>query len=316
MKDLIGNIPNESGFIKKFRVHQGWWRTFVLNEEEGKYWDNHNNKDTTVCNRINNGETSLNNFITTEIGEIAKLAVQVNKKNKSGIINEDRLYNNLLSSQPLAFNFIGFLKLYPELALPFVKTIRTEVIAVEDIVFEYAPASAKDNSAFDFGFIVRSDIGLGFLGFECKYTDTFSYQRTDKETHTTTYYGDEKDKRYDDYHPIYLAYRHRLPDDYNSYVKDKRFNQLFRNEILALQLEGFDFITTGLFCHHEDIEALASGYEFQKKVGNGNNDFIVLTYADYIERLEKLNITWEQREILMMLWARYCGLGLSKKVLV
>lgn len=314
MKTIIGNIPNESAFIKKFRVHQGWWRTFVLNEEEGTYWDNKNNTEAKVCNRINNGETSLNNFITKKIGNIAKLAVEVNKVKKSGIINEERLYNNLLSSQPLAFNFIGFLNLYPELALDFVKTIRPDITSVEEIVFEYAPDFAKDNSAFDFGFIVRSEIGLGFLGFECKYTDTFSYKRAGEKNFT--YYGDKKDKRYNDYHPIYLANRHRLPDDYYSYVKDKRFNQLFRNELLALQLEGFDFITTGLFCHHEDKEALASGYEFQKKVGNGINDFIVLTYADYIERLEKLNITWEQREMVMLLWARYCGLRLSKKVLI
>lgn len=314
MKTIIGNIPNESAFIKKFRVHQGWWRTFVLNEPEGKYWDTKNNAEAKVCNRINHGETSLNNFITKKIGEIAGHAVEINKKNKSGIINEDRLYNNLLSSQPLAFNFIGFLKLYQELALAFVKTIRPEVTSVEDIVFEYAPDSAKDNSAFDFGFIVRSEIGKGFLGFECKYTDTFSYQRTDMKTHTTTFYGDENDKRHKDYHPLYLANRHRLPDDYGTYVKDKRFNQLFRNEILALQLKGYDFITTGLFCHHEDKDALNAGYEFQKKVGNGNNDFIVLTYADYIERLQKLDITWEQRGIVMMLWARYCGLRLSSEL--
>lgn len=314
MKELIGNIPNESGFIKKFRAHQGWWRTFVLNEPEGKYWNDKSKEEATVCNRINNGETSLNNFITKKIGEISKLAVEINKKNKSGIINEDRLYNNLLSSQPLAFNFIGFLKLYPELALAFIKTIRPDVISVEEIVFEYAPVTAKDNSAFDFGFMVRSEGGLGFLGFECKYTDTFSYQRANKENKTYTFYGDENDKRHNDYHPIYSANRHRLPDDYGSYVRDKRFNQLFRNEILALQLKGFDFITTGLFCHPDDKEALVSGYEFQKKVGNRSNDFIVLTYADFIERLQRLDITWEQRESVMMLWARYCGLKLSSEV--
>jgi hypothetical protein len=29
MKKLIGNIPNESGFIARFRQHQGWWRAIV-----------------------------------------------------------------------------------------------------------------------------------------------------------------------------------------------------------------------------------------------------------------------------------------------
>ncbi len=44
----IGNIPNESGFIKKFRLHQAWWRTFVLNEPEGVYTDSKGNC-ASVC---------------------------------------------------------------------------------------------------------------------------------------------------------------------------------------------------------------------------------------------------------------------------
>jgi hypothetical protein len=54
MKKLIGTIPNESGFKAKYRRHQGWWRTFVLNEPEGKYYSN--NEWKQVCNRINDGQ--------------------------------------------------------------------------------------------------------------------------------------------------------------------------------------------------------------------------------------------------------------------
>lgn len=43
LKSLIGNIPQESGLIKKNRIHQGWWRTFVLNEPEGVYTDSKGN---------------------------------------------------------------------------------------------------------------------------------------------------------------------------------------------------------------------------------------------------------------------------------
>lgn len=305
LKELIGKIPDESGFIKKYRFHQGWWRTFVLNEPEGIYTDA-NDKSASVCNRINNGDTTLKNFITPEIGEIAKQTVENHKKIPKGIIREDRLYDNLLSSQPLAFNFMGFLKSNPELALAFVNTLHPGVIEVDDVVFEFAPDNPPDHSAFDFGFIVRTEIGRGFIGFECKYTDTFSYKRANGKV-----YGDEDDKRYDDYFPIFSANRKRLPDDYLSYVRDKRFNQLFRNELLALQLKGFDFILTGLFCHHEDEEAINAAKEFQKKIGNRVDDFVIVTYADYFERMQKLNLTWKQRELVMMLWARYCGTRLS-----
>jgi len=312
MKKLIGVIPKESGFIKPFRFHQGWWRTFVLNEKEGRYWDEKNQKFATVCNRINDGEKTLKNFLSKDIANTAKQAVEINKIRKSGIIEEDRLHNNLLSSQPLAFNFFGFLKNYPNLLLRFIQILRPEVISVDDVVFEYAP-STKDHSAFDFGFIVKSESGRGFIGFECKYTDTFSYKRPK----TDIYYGDLDDKNYKHYYPIYSTYRERFPEDYYSYIRSKHYNQLFRNELLGLQLKPeFDFVITGLFCHHDDIETVKSGKEFQMMIGNGKNDFILLTYADFFERIQKLDMTWKQREMVMMLWARYCGIGLSQQILL
>jgi len=318
MKELIGNVPKESDFIGKFRQHQGWYRVCVMNEPEGTYWDGKNKKTCKVCNRINNGEASEKNFLSDEIKETVRIALNPNEKRQAGIIEPDRMYNNLLSSQPLAFNFFGYFNAHKEIALPFLQTLRPDITSVEDVVFEYAPKSTKDHSAFDFGFIVTSAAGKGFIGFECKYTDTFSYKRSKKKENPDDkdfYYGEEGDKNYEDYHKLYMNNRHRLIDEYYSYVRNKYYNQLFRNELLAVQLKPeFDFVITGLFCHHEDNKAVKAGLEFQKKIGNGINDFILLTYADYFERLQKLNLTWKQRELVMMFWARYCGLKLSEEI--
>lgn len=312
MKELIGTIPKEKGFIKPFRFHQGWWRTFVMAEEEGQYWDEKNKKQSRVCNRINNGDKSLKNFLSTDIAQTVSQSVEINKVSKSGVIDEERLYNNLLSSQPLAFNFFGYFKRNLELALNFIKTIRPDITKVEDVVFEFAPSSTKDKSAFDFGFIVWSDNRKGFMGFECKYTDTFSYKRPK----TKLYYGDDGDKNFEHYFPLYENNRIRFTCDYFNYIRNKHYNQLFRNELLGIQLTNeFDFITTGLFCHHDDTETVKSGMEFKKMIGNGTDDFIMLTYADYFEKIQRLNLTWEQRELVMMIWARYCGLGLSNSFL-
>jgi hypothetical protein len=121
------------------------------------------------------------------------------------------------------------------------------------------------------------------------------------------------DKNYKEYSKIYADNQERFPDDYFSYVRNPYYNQLFRNELLAMQLKpNYDFVMTGLFCHHEDDKTIKAGWEFHKKVGNKKDDFIVLTYADYFERMQKLNLTWKQRELIMLLWARYCGLELSK----
>lgn len=309
MKTIIGTIPKESGFISKFRKHQGWWRTFVLNESEGKYLSKKEWKQ--VCNRINDGETDPDkkNFLSKEISDEVQLALN---KQKSGIMETDRLYNNLLSSQPLAFNFFGFFRANPDIALAFLKTIRQDIISVDDIVFEYAPESSQDSSAFDFGFVVTTETEKGFIGFECKYTDDFSYQRT-RPNEPSVFYGDDGDKNYVDYHRLYSDNRNRFPDDYYSYVRHKHYNQLFRNEILGAQLiSDNDFVITGLFCHHDDKKTCDAGLEFQKKIGNRKDDFIVMTYADYFVRMQKLNLSWETRELVMMLWARYCGLDLSR----
>jgi len=314
LRTLIGNIPDESGFTKKFRMHQAWWRTFVLDEPEGVYIDTKGNR-ATVCNRINNGKKSLKNFLSKEISDTVEHALKEQKQTGAGIMEVDRLYNNLLSSQPLAFNFFGFFNANPELALGFLQTIKPEITHFEKVTFEYAPDSNKDSSAFDIGFIVKSGKKRGFMGFECKYTDTFSFRRKGGKVN----YGDksevEEDRNYINYLKLYLENRGRFPDDYFKYVRSKEYNQLFRNELLAVQLKSdYEFVVTGLFCHHDDKETIKSGNEFQKKIGNGINDFNVLTYANYFERIQKLNLSWEHRELIMLLWARYCGLDLSKNI--
>ena len=313
MKTIIGTIPeSESGFIAKMRRHQGWWRTYVLNLEEGIY-----SKGTKrVCNRINNGKEDAHqkNFLSKDILKAVQEAQELQRKRGKGKMEEDRLYNNLLSSQPLAFNFFGWFHANKEVAVSFLKTIRPDIISVEEILFEYAPEASDDGSAFDVAFLVKTKTQRGFIGIEVKYTDTFSFKR-DKSRY---YYGESGDQNFETYHRIFKANPDRFKTDYETYVRSRDFNQLFRNEILAclkLKEDDFDFVITGLFCHQDD-KATGKGLEFEKIIGNGNDDFIVLTYADYIERMQKLDLTWEQRELVMMLWARYCGLQLSERLLM
>jgi hypothetical protein len=313
MKELIGHIPEiDSGFPAIMRKHQGWWRAFVLNLEEGTY----SKENKNVCNRINNGKEDAHqkNYLSKDILRAVQEAQEKQKKLGKGIMEEDRLYNNLLSSQPLAFNFFGWFHANQEVAVSFLKTIRPDIISVEKILFEYAPETSADGSAFDVAFLVRTKTQRGFIGFEVKYTDTFSFKR-DKSLY---YYGESGDQNFENYHPIFKANSHRFKADYETYVRSRDFNQLFRNEILGcLKLKEHDinFVITGLFCHQDD-KASGKGIEFQKLIGNGIDNFVVITYQDYIERMQKLELSWEDRELVMMLWARYCGLNLSKNILV
>ena len=70
LKKLIGTLPaSESGFKRKMRLHQGWWRACVLAEEEG----NHPvRNDKRICNTISDGQTSQKNFLSERIGEAVR----------------------------------------------------------------------------------------------------------------------------------------------------------------------------------------------------------------------------------------------------
>ncbi len=153
LRSLIGSVPSEKGdFKRRMRRHQGWWRAFVLGEEPGK----HPQKDELICNTIFNGNINRKNFLTRNTIIAVDETLKEWKDRNTGIIQEDRLFNNLLSSQPLCFNF-------------FSKENYTE-----------------DQSAIDVAFDICSGRMRGLFGLECMYTDEFSYKPQKSEI----FYGD------------------------------------------------------------------------------------------------------------------------------
>jgi hypothetical protein len=293
---LIGSQPSESPSKKQHRFHQGWWRTFVLAEEPGPH---PMRKDETLCNTLLNGRDTGKNFLSQNIANVVKETMGSRPASGSGIMAEERLFNNLLSSQPLCFNFFGELKLDPAFALQVLKSFYPKFTEVKQVFFEFAPAEndTHDNSAFDVAFEVMAGNQTGLLGLECKYTDTFSSTVYDKEAYQIIF---NKSETFAASYPHFIA---------------ARYNQLFRNQLMAealVQNGNYDFVLTGLFCHPEDEEALAIGAEFQGMLRYGNTKFRSITYQEFIENIQKLDLTWERRELSMLLWARYCGLQLSQ----
>lgn len=298
LKKLIGATPaSESGFKKRMRCHQGWWRAFVLGEKEGEH---PLDKQKTVCNTILNGEQSKKNFLTDVTAQVVKQALLDRRGDSPGIIQEDRLYNNLLSSQPLCFNFFSELKFDKTFALKIMNNLGFNISSVEDVIFEYAPSAnyTNDNSAFDVALEVVRDDKKGLIGFECKYTDTFSAKEYDKPEYRAIFEkSDTFVKSYNDY-------------------KVSQFNQLFRNQLIAEALKQnnkYNFVITGLFCHKDDT-AIKTGAQFQAMLNGKGEAFKVITYQDFISAMQQLDISWDKREFSMMLWARYCGAKLSDAV--
>ena len=294
LKDLLGNLPCESGFKKRMRLHQAWWRAFVLGEEPGFHPIR---KKELLGSTIKNGESSGKNFLTENAWKAAQATIKERLEYGGGLMEENRLFNNLLSSQPLCFNFFGELKMDYELGLKILQRFFPGITGLQKVIFEFAPREnyLDDNSAFDIAFFVERGSEKGLIGLECKYTDTFSKKEYDRE----------------EYREIFQR-SHIFKHKYSRY-KASRFNQLFRNQLLAesmLQYQQIDFVYTGLFCHQDDHPALKTGEMFSQMLAE-SAVFQSITYQDFIEKIQILEPNWGQREWTMMLWARYVSTRLN-----
>jgi hypothetical protein len=249
----------------------------------------------TVCSMLENGAESGRNLVDAAARAAAASTLAARGRESGGKIDERRLYNNLLSSQPLVFNFFGRLKQDLALATELVHALIPVVEEVTDVQFEFAPAGWIDNSAFDVALVVRAGGQKGLLGLECKFTEPFS-----PTPYWKTAYGD-------------IARASGAFAAADETCASPRFNQLFRNQLIAehLVLTGeYAFRMTGLFCHHDDTNATGTGEAFRELLKD-RTSFHVITFARFLEAVQRLPLTWAQREWSMMLWARYCGLALS-----
>lgn len=314
LEDKLGKIPGITNSIKRLRMHQGWWRLNVLNQIEGEH---PTRKGQKVCNTILNGKSSGSNFLTPNTLKVVKDTLKKRTKENGGKIEEGRLYNNLLSSQPLSFNFFAELEYNKDLGLKILQCWWQDITKLNKVLFEYSPRInyTKDGSAFDVAFDVQFGDKRGFIGLECKYTDTFSF----KPQKSKIYYGDIGNKNHDTFLKIFTLRNKSFKADYYDFVKSKDYNQLFRNQLMAEAIfhfkdNNFEIVRTGLFCYENDKDAIKTGKEFQSMLLEGEKTFTTITYKEFIEKTQKLSLTWEEREWIMMLWGRYCGMKLSEEL--
>lgn len=299
LRKLLGPLPKETGFRGQMRIHQAWWRAFVMAEEPGYHPAKNDQK---IGSTIVDGETTGKNFLSNNIQNSIKKTIEERNVFGAGMLAEDRLFNNLLSSQPLCFNFFGGLKMDSDLALKILRCFYPNLTGVTRVIFEFAPKKnyTNDNSAFDVAFEVNQNGELGLIGLECKYTDSFSQKEYDKDEYRHIFHNSTN-----------------FTQDYGTY-KSAKYNQLFRNQLIAEALKQnreYDFVYTGLFCHQDDVQAVKIGQDFRQLMA-GETRFQVITYQQYIEEVLQLPLQWEIRELIMMLWARYCSRQLSSNFTV
>lgn len=170
------NEASDTRFKAAARLLQSLWRS-----DTGLPIGTHHSPDgkrRKLGSRINTTSARAGaNFLSPEIANLARREVVY--REVGAIIDQERLWTNLLSSQPLAFNLFGALKLNPDKANAFFRALFPDYVdRVEGIWFEHSPgrgdpAFTADHSAFDvFAPVITTTGESGFVAIEVKYSET------------------------------------------------------------------------------------------------------------------------------------------------
>ncbi len=173
-------VKSETGvFQRKARIMQSLWR-----EEMGLPLGKHGDKLLGSRLPTNFATTTLANYLTDTIRAIVTQELE-HPDQPGKLYAKPRIYNDLLSSQPLCFNLFGELtKDLPLLSSVIRKLTNGRFHEVTSIRFEHSPGRSDtrftgDRSAFDVFLECQTSAGeKGFLGIEVKYHENL---RTSKE---------------------------------------------------------------------------------------------------------------------------------------
>ena len=183
MKNILGEeYKGDSKFVAKCRKLQSIYR-YEIGEEIRPYTDRYGNVHY-YGNYISAGEmpkeNCWKNFLTEDAFNYAKY--RVDNRQKYETIEKDRLFNNLLSSQPMAFNLFcplrHMLEESPETATKVIKTALPKhpihrVTKVDlEFIPEYYSKLTGDKSAMDAIIEFKDKDGKdGFIAIETKYSE-------------------------------------------------------------------------------------------------------------------------------------------------
>ena len=179
---------SDNAFTRKARLHQSMYRV-EIGEEEGVGPTRFSMRK--YGNMINGGEISGKNFLMKETFEYAKYRVKNRKENET--IDEFRLFNNLLSSMPMAFNLFYplmlLLKQEPAMITPAIKAVFKQfpIFEVTEIGLEFIPTPiekyTKDKSAMDAYIKFQNDIYFWKIDY---YDINFLYHSPDPSNTSIT----------------------------------------------------------------------------------------------------------------------------------
>lgn len=224
---------DKNDFQRRARLLQAIWRTehgYPIGELRGK--------PRGALLEMPWAKQSLANFLTDDIRQVVRDTLEGGKRQKGSLIQPLRMYSNLLSSQPMAFNLFVPLQLDLDLASKvFSKLLPHRCRRVSRVEFEYSPGRGDprythDGSAFDA--CVWFDTPQGkpaFVGIEVKYHENLN----DK--------ADEHRARYDEVADEMGCFDPESRDR----LQNKPLQQIRRDHLLAGAYRTTDGFADGLF---------------------------------------------------------------------
>lgn len=289
-------------FAKQMRFHQSWYRANVLNVPFGTGpGPRHTNSFGNMLTR-EDGAKGLN-FLTPKIFEIAKSRMEEDQ----GMVEEFRLLNNMLSSQPMCFNLFGPMVKDLNLAKRVVDHILPgQVKEVITVKVEHAPEPASeylnDRTAFDaFIDFVGTDDKRHFIGIETKLTEPFSQKEYDGECYRR--WSDRDDSPW-----LKEAWSH---------LAEIRHNQLWRDHLLAVAMElhpesSYESGSLMLVYHPRDKHCDETKRIYQRLLKPENKSFLDYPLDKLMKVIEPQLNDDGQKKWLNDFKDRYLNLSLSE----
>lgn len=200
MHTVTAGVPTESRVKAAHRAQQGWWREALLHRPPGAPTQRSaRDRYSTLSNYLPaefEGRTAAQEGLNLmpEAARTYARARQIELVDIAGLAQGDRLWRNMLSSQPLAFSIAGELREHPEAAaalsadltgLPVtaLDTLTDDTHPLNGVDAEWFPQRelyTRDLSGFDLAAALRLEDGTRvLLTVEVKYVDSFSPAKLD-----------------------------------------------------------------------------------------------------------------------------------------
>lgn len=283
--------PRDTEFSAYARLLQSKWRASKdLSEFKlGSFLD------------IDDAKSKKTNFLTDKIGQLVTEEI-VKVRQAGGLIGEPRIWNNLLSSQPLCFNLFGELHYDLDLATKFFQRLFPDRIdSVTSIKFEYSPGRGDskylgDNSAFDVFVEYKKASNKGFIGIEVKYAESLKEESKNKAN-----------KNFKDRYVTLTNISNRFKPNSVDFLRQPPLSQIWRDHLLCIATQQDYHEGFFVFLFPSQNSQCQDGVDCYKKYLSSENEKESCFYSRHLEEFINALQTISTADWIKELKLRYLG---------